>query len=268
MNGCGHRHNGVQPRHPQQHNPHDQPCIGNVKDCHQRLRPGRKAAPAHEPPTMQSPASDQQEAGRTRIGPDCPGDKPCVQHPKRDTIQPAMLERRYLRPTFDQPIPRERRDDPACDDGNQDQGSDQPYPPSQPGGHIGVHRLDMHQQVGQTEQANRRHRRQVTPVARGNDLPRRDERQGHWKCHIAGDRHPCRHPGRDQTHHAAQSPKPQQPPEPPARHRWPTCPIGNCGEQESRHGSHREPKQHLMHMPRDRREPCWQNNVSLEHAHP
>ena len=191
-----------------------------------------------------------------------------MQDAKREFVDPAMAARQVRPRALGQPIAREARHDTAGHHRDQNDNGGQPQPPSQPRWHGNVVGLEVHQQIGDPENAHRRHHWQVAPVPPDNDLPRDDTDQHHRKGKVRRDGDPRWNKRREQAGNATQQPQSGQQRQRTAADRKPARPVRDGGQQEAGNRCHHEAEQHFMDMPGKRIEPARYSGSCREHDDP
>ena len=169
---------------------------------------------------------------------------------------------------LEQPVARETGNDAPANDRDQHDGRADGEAPAEPRGHGEAERFEVHQQVGDDEERERRCHRQVAPVASGDDFAGGDGEERGGKRQIGKDRQPRGKVRRNQASKTPEQPEASKRGEAKPSHRQPAGPVRNGGQQEAGHRRHHEAKQHLVDMPRQRIEPRRQLHISEEHREP
>jgi hypothetical protein len=209
-----------------------------------RQRASRAAAPA-APPSSSRPARalrEQEPDEEGRSGQDQDG----VVEPARWGGQGRALARL-------QPVGGEARRDPPADQRHEaSDGTDrQPVAQHVPG--QGQDLLEMREQVGQRQQADQHHDRQVAPVPAGGDLAADRARERGEEAHVEHDAGPWPEPGTREHGEPGGDPEQDQSQERPPAQRQAAGPVRHGGHEEAGDDGRDVAEQHLVAVPGERR---------------
>jgi len=149
---------------------------------------------------------------------------------ERCNIQPALCRWWWhSRARFCQPIARKARNDPAANQGNQQEQRDQPEPVAELCRVGNPERVEMHQQIADQQERQRAEHRQIPPVAANDDFACDDSEKCRRKRQIRKRCHRCPDHRGEQNCHAPDCPEKNQRGERPALQGQAAGPIRDRG---------------------------------------